>query len=57
MKNMNTPEEIISELKQIGIPADCCERILQCYDGDMKGLKEYALYCIALFDDRRDYLA
>lgn len=47
---------MIATLKSIGIPDDQCQTIKDHYDGDLDGLTRYALYCLALFDDRHEYM-
>lgn len=49
-------EEMIATLERIGIPAEQCASIRQHYDGDLDGLTCYVLYCIAMFDDRHEYV-
>lgn len=49
-------EEMIRVLERIGMPKDQCEAIRKKYDGDLDGLTKYVLFCIALFDDRHEYV-
>lgn len=49
-------EELIQTLESIGFDRDTCSHIREHYDGDLDGLTRYVLYCIALFDDRHEYL-
>lgn len=50
-------EELLKKLEQIGFTPDTCDRIRERYDGDEDGLTRYVLYCIALFDDRHEYVS
>ena len=57
-KNENKAmEELLKKLEQIGFTPDTCDRIRERYDGDEDGLTRYVLYCIALFDDRHEYVS
>ena len=50
-------DEMLMTLQKIGFSADQCERLRTIYDGDVDGLTLYVLYCVALYDDRHEYLA
>lgn len=50
-------EEMMKRLEQIGFTHETCDRIRERYDGDEDGLKSYVMFCVALFDDRHEYLA
>ena len=49
-------DELLQRLEKIGFTHETCERIRARYDGDVKGLREYVLFCVALFDDRHEYM-
>lgn len=49
-------EKMIATLRDIGFPADECERIRKYYEGDDDGLRHYVAYIRALFDDRHEYV-
>lgn len=49
-------DEMLRKLEDIGFDHDTCERIKDRYDGDEDGLAKYVLFCIALFDDRHEYM-
>ena len=49
-------DEMLKKLEQIGFDPETCNRIKDRYDGDLDGLARYVLFCIALFDDRHEYL-
>ena len=49
-------EGLLQRLESIGFTRETCERIQDRYDGDEKGLREYVLFCVALFDDRHEYM-
>ena len=49
-------EEMLATLEKIGIPTEQCARIRERFDGDLDGLSEYVLFCVAMFDDRHEYL-
>lgn len=49
-------DEMLETLEKIGIAHDQCERIRDRFDGDLDGLAEYVLICIAMFDDRHEYV-
>lgn len=49
-------EELMKTLERIGIPTEQRAAIRDHYDGDLDGLTMYVLYCVALFDDRHEYL-
>lgn len=49
-------EEMIATLERIGMPAEQCAAIRERFDGDLDGLTIYVLYCIAMFDDRHEYV-
>ena len=49
-------EELLKTLEKIGFPEESCNNIREHYDGDLDGLTRYVLFCIALFDDRHEYL-
>ena len=49
-------EELLERLEKIGFSHESCEQIKDRYDGDEDGLKSYVRFCIALFDDRHEYL-
>lgn len=49
-------EEIIKRLEKIGFTPDTCERIKNRFDGDADALRKYVLFCVALFDDRHEYV-
>lgn len=49
-------EEMIERLEQIGFTRETCNRIRERYSGDEDGLRNYVLFCVALFDDRHEYL-
>lgn len=49
-------EEMLKTLEKIGFTPDVCEQIRRRYDGDEDGLTRYVLFCIALFDDRHEYV-
>lgn len=49
-------EELLQRLEKIGFDHETCERIKDRYDGDIDGLTSYVLFCIALFDDRHEYV-
>ena len=44
-------------LEAIGIPTDEREKVRNLYDDDIEGLRQYVLLCVALFDDRYEYMA
>ena len=49
-------DELLQRLEKIGFTRETCERIRERYDGDEKGLRDYVLFCVALFDDRHEYM-
>lgn len=49
-------EELLQKLKKIGFTPETCERIKSRYDGDVEGLRKYVLFCVALFNDRHEYM-
>ena len=49
-------EEMIKTLEKIGMTDEQCNSIRDHFDGDLDGLTRYVLYCIALFDDRHEYV-
>ena len=49
-------EELMKTLELIGIPTEQRAAIHDHYDGDLDGLTLYVLYCVAMFDDRHEYL-
>lgn len=56
MKNINTFEKMMRKLETIGLTDEQRKQIRDHYDGDIEGLSMYVLYCIALFDDRHEYI-
>lgn len=50
-------DEMMKRLEQIGFARETCDRIRERYDGDEDGLRKYVIFCVALFDDRHEYLA
>ena len=56
MRDNKGMEDLLQRLEIIGFSRDTCERIKERYDGDYDGLKSYVLYCVALFDDRHEYV-
>lgn len=56
-KGRDTMEEMLKTLHAIGMTDEQCLSVKEHYDGDLDGLTRYVLYCIALFDDRHEYLA
>lgn len=54
-KGVNTMDDMILTLKQIGLPDDECNRLREYYRDDLDGLAMYVLYMRAMFDDFRDY--
>ena len=42
-------EELMKRLENIGFSPDTCTRIQQRFDGDVKGLESYVLFCVAWF--------
>lgn len=49
-------DEMMKRLEKIGFSPEICEQIRRRYDGDEEGLAKYVLFCIALFDDRHEYM-
>ena len=49
-------EDMIAELKQIGLPDDECARVREQYRDDLEGLAMYVLYMRAMFGDRHEYV-
>ena len=49
-------DELLKTLKEIGVPAKEIQRVSDCYQGDVPGLKDYVLYMRAMLDDRHEYL-
>ena len=49
-------EEMIYQLKTIGMSDEFCADIRRNYDGDEEGLALLVLYCRAMYDDRREYV-
>lgn len=49
-------EELMQTLESIGISADQRAFIRDHYDSDLDGLTRYVLYCVALYDDRHEYV-
>lgn len=49
---MNKYSDCIEYLKDLGIPAEVCEKICQKYESnhDMEGLVDYMLLCEAMVD-------
>ena len=42
-------EEMMKRLENIGFSPDTCQRIQQRFDGDIRGLESYVLFCVAWF--------
>ena len=53
---MNSFEEMLRRLEKVGMTPEQRNQIRDHYDGDLEGLSMYVLYCIALFDDRHEYI-
>lgn len=49
-------DELLKRLEKIGFARETCERIRERYNGDEAGLRSYVLFCVALFDDRHEYV-
>ena len=49
-------EELMTTLENIGMPEQC-QAICERFDDDFEGLSQYVMYCVALFDDRHEYMA
>jgi len=49
-------EEMLQKLEDIGFDHDTCSRIKERYKDDQEELARYVLFCIALFDDRHEYV-
>ena len=49
-------DELLKTLKEIGVPTKEIQRVSDCYQGDVPGLKDYVLYMRAMLDDRHEYL-
>ena len=49
-------EEMISALRQIGVPDDDCNRLRRKYRDDLDGLAMYVLCMKALFGDQHEYV-
>ena len=49
-------DEMIERLEQIGFTNETCDRIKQRFAGDIDGLERYVVFCVALFDDRHEYV-
>lgn len=48
---------MLQTLEQIGIPKDQRDAIRRNYNGNLDDLAMYVLVCMAMFDDRHEYLA
>ena len=55
-KGLKSVEELILKLESIGLSADQCARVRERYDGNLDGLTMYVLLCMAMFDDRHEYV-
>ena len=49
-------DEMLKYLKTIGLSDEQCAEIREKYDGDLDGLTEYVLICVAHYDDRHEYV-
>lgn len=49
-------EEMLQRLEKIEFTRETCERIRGRYNNNEKELRDYVLFCVALFDDRHEYM-
>ena len=49
--------ELLIRLHAIGMTDEQCIAIIENYNGDLGELLDYVLYCVAILDDRHEYMA
>ncbi len=49
-------EQLLETLHKIGFSECECEHVRMYFDGDIKGLRFYVLYSVALLDDSHEYI-